>query len=228
MFSFQVFGVGLPNPYRLRPFLGARVPLNFSFSTILNMHNPYDSPLQVSSLTGLTAQECLHIIVVQLITNYLFQSKQQCAAITIITTASVYHINLEKSISISVFSSLSCVSSVLLDYCRNMGWMCFIVSMWFWNQRLLGIKSQWTNNAWIIPMFPMIVFLCYCFFMFSVMLSPYLCCCLGNRNVFKWRWFAFRTSFRLGGSTAKTLGRHKILHFLEQVANSPQFTVCNI
>ncbi|XP_020618589.1 uncharacterized protein LOC110056449 [Orbicella faveolata] len=129
VYPYQVFGVGLPNPYRLRPFLGARVPLNFSFSTIINMHNPYDSPLQVSSLTGLTAQECLHIIVVQLITNYLFQSKQQCAAITIITTASVYHINLEKSISISVFSSLSCVSSVLLDYCRNMGWMCFIVSM---------------------------------------------------------------------------------------------------
>ena len=50
LFSFQVFGVGLPNPYRLRPFLGARVPLNFSFSTIINMHNPYDSPLQVSSL----------------------------------------------------------------------------------------------------------------------------------------------------------------------------------
>ena len=52
-FHFQVFGVGLPNPYRLRPFLGARVPLNFSFSTIINMHNPYDSPLQVSSLAGL-------------------------------------------------------------------------------------------------------------------------------------------------------------------------------
>ena len=45
--------MGLPNPYRLRPFLGARVPLNFSFSTIINMHNPYDSPLQVSSLAGL-------------------------------------------------------------------------------------------------------------------------------------------------------------------------------
>ena len=55
LFSFQVFGVGLPNPYRLRPFLGARVPLNFSFSTIINMHNPYDSPLQVSSLAGLVS-----------------------------------------------------------------------------------------------------------------------------------------------------------------------------
>ena len=56
--------MGLPNPYRLRPFLGARVPLNFSFSTTINMHNPYDSPLQVSSLTGLAGQDYLHIIVV--------------------------------------------------------------------------------------------------------------------------------------------------------------------
>ena len=47
--SFQVFGVGVPNPYRLRPFLGARVPLNFSFSSLINMHNPYGLPLQVSS-----------------------------------------------------------------------------------------------------------------------------------------------------------------------------------
>ena len=52
--------MGLPNPYRLRPFLGARVPLNFSFSTTINMHNPYESPLQVSGLTGLVGQECLH------------------------------------------------------------------------------------------------------------------------------------------------------------------------
>ena len=53
---FQVFGVGVPNPYRLRPFLGARVPLNFSFSTLINMHNPYSSPLQVSGpLFNITA-----------------------------------------------------------------------------------------------------------------------------------------------------------------------------
>ena len=47
--------MGLPNPYRLRPFLGARVPLNFSFSTVINMHNPYDSPLQVSRLIPLSS-----------------------------------------------------------------------------------------------------------------------------------------------------------------------------
>ncbi|XP_032238964.2 transmembrane protein 131 isoform X2 [Nematostella vectensis] len=47
VYPYQVFGVGIPNPYRLRPFLGARVPVNFSFTSLINMHNPYSSPLQV-------------------------------------------------------------------------------------------------------------------------------------------------------------------------------------
>lgn len=44
----QVFGIGVPNPYRLRPFIGARVPVNSSFSPIINIHNPHSEPLQVS------------------------------------------------------------------------------------------------------------------------------------------------------------------------------------
>ncbi|KAM4803740.1 transmembrane protein 131 isoform X1 [Urocitellus parryii] len=47
VFTYQVFGVGVPNPYRLRPFLGARVPVNSSFSPIINIHNPHSEPLQV-------------------------------------------------------------------------------------------------------------------------------------------------------------------------------------
>ncbi|XP_069492683.1 transmembrane protein 131 [Ambystoma mexicanum] len=47
MFTYQVFGVGIPNPYRLRPFIGARVPVNSSFSPIINIHNPHSEPLQV-------------------------------------------------------------------------------------------------------------------------------------------------------------------------------------
>uniref|UniRef100_A0A3P8USD7 Transmembrane protein 131 n=1 Tax=Cynoglossus semilaevis TaxID=244447 RepID=A0A3P8USD7_CYNSE len=47
MFTYQVFGVGIPNPYRLRPFIGARVPVNSSFSPLINIHNPYSEPLQV-------------------------------------------------------------------------------------------------------------------------------------------------------------------------------------
>ncbi|XP_037106097.1 transmembrane protein 131 isoform X1 [Syngnathus acus] len=46
-FTYQVFGVGIPNPYRLRPFIGARVPVNSSFSPLINIHNPYSEPLQV-------------------------------------------------------------------------------------------------------------------------------------------------------------------------------------
>jgi len=45
---FQVFGVGTANPYRLRPYLGARVPVNSSFASVINMHNPHSTPLQVS------------------------------------------------------------------------------------------------------------------------------------------------------------------------------------
>ena len=44
----QVFGVGIPNPYRLRPFIGARVPVNSSFSPLINIHNPHSEPLQVT------------------------------------------------------------------------------------------------------------------------------------------------------------------------------------
>ncbi|XP_059172508.1 transmembrane protein 131-like isoform X2 [Physella acuta] len=44
---YQVFGVGTPNPYRLRPYLGARVPINSSFTPVIQMHNPYSTRLQV-------------------------------------------------------------------------------------------------------------------------------------------------------------------------------------
>ncbi|XP_005995907.1 transmembrane protein 131 isoform X2 [Latimeria chalumnae] len=47
VFTYQVFGVGIPNPYRLRPFIGARVPVNSSFSPLINIHNPHSEPLLV-------------------------------------------------------------------------------------------------------------------------------------------------------------------------------------
>ncbi|XP_028299716.1 transmembrane protein 131 [Gouania willdenowi] len=47
VFTYQVFGVGIPNPYRLRPFIGARVPVNSSFSPLISIHNPFSEPLQV-------------------------------------------------------------------------------------------------------------------------------------------------------------------------------------
>ncbi|XP_070552188.1 transmembrane protein 131-like isoform X2 [Ptychodera flava] len=50
LYPYQVFGVGIPNPYRLRPFLGARVPVNTSFSPLINMHNPYSQTIQVTEM----------------------------------------------------------------------------------------------------------------------------------------------------------------------------------
>uniref|UniRef100_A0A671TB33 Transmembrane protein 131-like n=1 Tax=Sinocyclocheilus anshuiensis TaxID=1608454 RepID=A0A671TB33_9TELE len=47
VFTYQVFGVGIPNPYRLRPFVGARVPVNSSFSPLISIFNPHSQPLQV-------------------------------------------------------------------------------------------------------------------------------------------------------------------------------------
>ncbi|XP_038063228.1 transmembrane protein 131-like [Patiria miniata] len=47
---YQVFGVGVPNPYRLRPFLGAKVPINTSYSPLITMHNPYSSGLMVTEM----------------------------------------------------------------------------------------------------------------------------------------------------------------------------------
>jgi hypothetical protein len=47
---FQVFGTGVPNPYRLRPFLGARVPVNTSYSPLINIHNPHGSTLKVMEM----------------------------------------------------------------------------------------------------------------------------------------------------------------------------------
>ena len=60
----QVFGVGIPNPYRLRPFIGARVPVNSSFSPLINIHNPHSEPLQVTLTTvqPLPPQNTTHLL----------------------------------------------------------------------------------------------------------------------------------------------------------------------
>lgn len=49
-FRYRVSAVATPNPYRLRPFLGARVPLNAVFSPEIQLHNPHDSTLQVTEM----------------------------------------------------------------------------------------------------------------------------------------------------------------------------------
>ena len=67
----QVFGVGTANPYRLRPYLGARVPVNSSFSPLINMHNPHSTPLQV--ITCLTVL----LLYISSLYNCIFQEQKK-------------------------------------------------------------------------------------------------------------------------------------------------------
>lgn len=47
---FQVRAVGTGNPYRLRPLVGVRMPLNSSYSPLIQLHNPHPHALQVRLL----------------------------------------------------------------------------------------------------------------------------------------------------------------------------------
>lgn len=43
----QVKGIGLPNPYRLKPLVGARIPVNGTYEPLITMHNTHDTRIQV-------------------------------------------------------------------------------------------------------------------------------------------------------------------------------------
>ena len=47
IFDYQVRAVGTPNPYRLKPLVGVRMPLNSSYSPLIQLHNPHSEPIQV-------------------------------------------------------------------------------------------------------------------------------------------------------------------------------------
>ncbi|KAG8197319.1 hypothetical protein JTE90_013446 [Oedothorax gibbosus] len=49
-FKFQVSAIGVPNPYRLRPYVGVRMPLNSSFTPIIYMHNPHSTTLKLTEM----------------------------------------------------------------------------------------------------------------------------------------------------------------------------------
>jgi hypothetical protein len=42
-----VEGEALPNPYRLRPLVGVRMPVNSSYSPVIQIHNPHPTTIQV-------------------------------------------------------------------------------------------------------------------------------------------------------------------------------------
>ena len=46
-FRFNVKAQGTPNPYRLRPLVGVKLPVNSSFSPLIQLHNPHPEPIQV-------------------------------------------------------------------------------------------------------------------------------------------------------------------------------------
>ncbi|XP_037086689.1 transmembrane protein 131-like [Pollicipes pollicipes] len=46
-FRFKVKAEGTPNPYRLKPLVGVKMPLNSSYSPLIEMYNPHKTPLQV-------------------------------------------------------------------------------------------------------------------------------------------------------------------------------------
>lgn len=43
----QVKGVSVSSPYRLRPVVDVKLPLNASFTPLIYMHNPHSEALQV-------------------------------------------------------------------------------------------------------------------------------------------------------------------------------------
>ncbi|XP_012279930.1 transmembrane protein 131 [Orussus abietinus] len=45
--KYQVRGVSVSSPYRLRPVVGVKLPLNASFTPLIYMHNPHPEPMQV-------------------------------------------------------------------------------------------------------------------------------------------------------------------------------------
>uniref|UniRef100_F1KQA2 Transmembrane protein 131 n=1 Tax=Ascaris suum TaxID=6253 RepID=F1KQA2_ASCSU len=49
-FTYTVRGRGASNPYRLRPFVGARVPLNGTFVSAVQLHNPHASTLRITEM----------------------------------------------------------------------------------------------------------------------------------------------------------------------------------
>ena len=52
-------GVGIPNSFRLKPILNARIPLNSSFTSLIRLHNPYNFSLQVLEIY--TSDDDLHL-----------------------------------------------------------------------------------------------------------------------------------------------------------------------
>lgn len=49
-FDYQVSAYGEVSPFRIRPLIGARVPLNSSFASLIYVYNPFSTPLQLTEM----------------------------------------------------------------------------------------------------------------------------------------------------------------------------------
>lgn len=54
--TYSLFGVGVESPYRIRPFLGARIPMNSSYSPKLSIYNPESSAMQIMEMYSSTSK----------------------------------------------------------------------------------------------------------------------------------------------------------------------------
>ncbi|CAF4379348.1 unnamed protein product, partial [Didymodactylos carnosus] len=50
IFHYSVLGTGLPNPFRLRPYVGVHIPLNTSYQQFIRLHNPYNRTLEITEV----------------------------------------------------------------------------------------------------------------------------------------------------------------------------------
>ena len=57
--KYTVNGMGIRNPYKLKPILNARIPINSSFSSQLVLYNPHNVSLQVMEIY--TSDDDLHV-----------------------------------------------------------------------------------------------------------------------------------------------------------------------
>ena len=58
-FTYQVFGEGIESPFRVRPLVGAKIPLNSSYAPFLRLHNPETKPMRILELY--TTSSLLHV-----------------------------------------------------------------------------------------------------------------------------------------------------------------------
>jgi len=49
-YKYQVMGDAIESPFRISPFVGAKIPLNSSYEPLLRIHNPESTPMQIISL----------------------------------------------------------------------------------------------------------------------------------------------------------------------------------